>query len=91
MRTLHRFAIALWIAIGTLFSSHFWIANPQFFPEFRKPLAYWLVDLYGAQNQEEIADLEGWVGLFLGFVATSLVTWLAVKAWRCLKTPKSST
>lgn len=85
-----RVAMAAWILVGTLFSSHFWISNPQYFPEFPKPLAYWLVDLYGAQNQEEVADVEALTGLVFGLVFTALVTWLALAVWRRLRHAKPS-
>ncbi|WP_407059103.1 hypothetical protein ACKZDW_12640 [Ralstonia syzygii subsp. celebesensis] len=68
----------------------FFVTHPHLFPSIPESWALWLVDAYGARNQEDVADLEGWTGLVLGFIATSLVTWLALKTWRHVKRPRPS-
>lgn len=91
-KTTRRVAVAVWVAICTILSSHLLLANPQLFPEFLKPAAQWLIlDLYDAQNQEEVADIEGWIALAIGLILTSLVTWFAIKIWRRLRGPRPST
>lgn len=47
-----------------------WIWNnyPNFFPSIPQSLALRLIELYGAENQEQVADLEIWIGFVVGMV-----------------------
>ncbi|MDO3522894.1 hypothetical protein [Ralstonia pseudosolanacearum] len=87
---LARSLLAAWILTATLTFCRFFVTHPHLFPPIPESWALWLVDAYGARSQEDVADLEGWTGLVLGFIATSLTTWLALRAWRHLKRPKPS-
>ncbi|AQW30788.1 hypothetical protein B0B51_13050 [blood disease bacterium A2-HR MARDI] len=89
-RIRYRLGIAIGLMIGTAFFCRFFVTHPHLFPSIPESWALWLVDAYGARNQEDVADLEGWTGLVLGFIATSLVTWLALKTWRHVKRPRPS-
>ncbi len=59
--------------IMTLVLSYAWLNNHEFFFPFPEPLAIWLVDLYGAGNAEEVADLELLVALLLMGSISALV------------------
>ncbi|AST33979.2 hypothetical protein CDC46_14740 [Ralstonia solanacearum] len=85
-----RVGTAIWLMTGTAFFCRFFVSHPDTFRPIPDSWALWLVDASGARNQEEVADLEGWAGLVLGFIATSLATWLALKAWRHVKRPRPS-
>ena len=55
----------LWILVSSALLTRLWLAHPELFPTFPTPLAEYLVNVYGAQNAEEVADLEILVGLCL--------------------------
>ena len=69
----------LWILISSALFARLWLAHPELFPAFPTTLAEYLVNLYGAQNAEEVADLEILVGLCLALLivsVSSLFGWL---------------
>ena len=77
------FSLATIIFTGLL--TRLWLTKPDLFPAFPKFAAEYLVKLYGAQNAEEVANLELLLGLSLSLaiVLTSLLImvfiWLRIK------------
>jgi hypothetical protein len=74
--------IALWVVIASVLLTRLWIAHPEIFPEFPKPLSEYLASMYGAQNAEDIADLEVLVGLLMSVPTVSVITYSLLIAWR---------
>ncbi|MDE2427170.1 MAG: hypothetical protein KGM99_00480 [Burkholderiales bacterium] len=77
--------LCLWILIATFIGARFWLNNPDDFPTLPQSVALWLVDMYGAQNADEIADLEIWLALSVSFCIVLLTTWGARRLWRRLR------
>ncbi|TCV86450.1 hypothetical protein [Sulfurirhabdus autotrophica] len=59
--------------------------RPEIFSVFPKPLAEYLVTLHGAQNAEEVADLELVVALCLSLAIVSALTLLVYFIWHRVK------
>lgn len=81
-RTAQAAVLVVWIVIASVLLTWLWITYPDIFPEFPKPIAEYLATLYGAQNAEEIADLEIFVGLSMSVPIVSVLTffaWLALR------------
>lgn len=74
MKRAARFAL-LFISVlaSSVLLTRLWLTRPDLFPEFPKPLAEYLVHIYGAQDAEQVADLELLVGLVLSFVVVSAI------------------
>lgn len=75
--------LGVFVSAGLL--ARLWLTRPEIFPAFPKPLAEYLVTLYGAQNAEEIADLELVVALCLSLVIVSGLTLFAYYIWHRTK------
>ena len=78
--------IGLWVLFATGFLARWWLTHPDAIPRFPKPFWIWLIDLYGSQNGEELADLEMWVALSLSFVIVALLTLIGWFLWRYIST-----
>ena len=78
-------AIGLWIVLASLMLTHWWLTRPDFFPPFPKPAAEFLVKLSGAENAEEVANLELLLGLAMSVPLVSALTFGAWLVWRRLK------
>ncbi|WP_175923113.1 hypothetical protein [Burkholderia latens] len=59
-----------------------WITHHEFFPRFPETWANRLADWYGARNAEEVADLEGLVGLVLFTPPAVIIYSLFFRAYR---------
>lgn len=59
-----------------------WLVNhfPEYFPTLPQGLAIKLVELYGAQNAEQVADLEVIVGFLIGLVVFGLLAFLIFRS-----------
>lgn len=74
-------ALILWVVVVSSLLTRFWILHPDLFPDFPKSVAEYLVELYGARNAEQIADLEILLGLLISIPIVCLASFLA---WRTL-------
>lgn len=72
-------ALALWTVVASVILTRLWITHPDLFPEFPKPIAEYLARLFGAQNAEQIADLEILIGMSISVPVVLSVTFIA---WR---------
>jgi hypothetical protein len=77
--------VGLWLLVSSVVLTRLWLTHPDIFPAFHKPLAEYLITLYGAQNAEEVADLEIVLGLCLSLLITSAVTSFAWFLWQRVK------
>jgi hypothetical protein len=80
-RTAQAIALVLLIVVASVLLTRLWLTHPEIFPEFPKPIAEYLATLYGAQNAEDIADLEILVGLSMSVPIVSAFTFLAWFVW----------
>ena len=71
----------LWILVSSALLTRLWLTHPGLFPTFSTPLAEYLVNLYGAQNAEEVADLEILVGLFISLLIVSMLSLFGWFIW----------
>ncbi len=72
----------LWILVSSALLTRLWLAHSEIFPTFPKPLAEYLVNLYGTQNAEGVADLEIFVGLCISLLIVSVLTLFGWFLWR---------
>lgn len=75
--------LSVLVSAGLL--ARLWLTRPEIFPAFPKPLAEYLVTLYGAQNAEEVADLELVVALCLSLLIASALTLFVYFIWHRVK------
>ncbi|NML13430.1 hypothetical protein [Azohydromonas caseinilytica] len=75
----------LWVLSATILLTRLWLANPGAFPQVPQPFALWLVELYGSQNGEELADLEMWFSLAVSFSIVTLATLLGGFIWHRIR------
>lgn len=80
-RTVQAVALALWVIVASGLLTRLWLIHPEMFPEFPKAVAEYLAALYGAQNAEDIADLEILLGLLISLPIVSVFTFLAWLVW----------
>ncbi len=78
-------AFALWVLIASAFVTHIWLTRPDLLPPFPSSVAEPLVSLYGAENAEEVADLEMLIGFGLSIPLVAIMTFGAIKVIRRLK------
>lgn len=78
-------ALVLWIVTVSVLLTRLWLIHPDMFPEFPKPIAEYLAALYGAQNAEDIADLEILIGLSMSVPIVSAITLLACFIWQKMR------
>jgi hypothetical protein len=78
-------ALVLWIVAASLLLTRFWLIHHEMFPEFPRPIADYLVLLYGAQNAEEVGDLEILIGLSMSVPIVSAFTFLVCIIWRKMR------
>ena len=75
----------LWILVGSVLATRFWLTHPELFPDFPKPAAYFLIDLFGAQGPEEIADLEILTGMVVSMPTLCILTLACLKLFKMLR------
>ena len=73
-RLLRMTAILAWIALASVALTRLWFAYPDFLPALPAPWADYLLDAYGAENAEDVADLEILIGLVVSVPVVSLIT-----------------
>ncbi len=72
----------LWIIFVSVLLTRLWISQPYLFAEFPKPIAEYFANLYGAQNAEQLADLEILIGLSIFMPLVSALTFIAYRVLR---------
>ena len=77
--------VSLWILFTTGYLTRWWLTNPDVTPRFSESFWIWLSNLYGAQNAEEMADLELFVGLVMFFIIVTLLTLFIWFIWCLIK------
>ncbi len=86
MKSRTRFVLfGAWLVGATSVLSIVWIRNPQIIPPPPDFFMYWLIDLYGSINGEQLADLEELYVLVSSFCMVLLVTGFAWLAWRYIR------
>ncbi|MCM2440830.1 hypothetical protein HGO34_14005 [Agrobacterium vitis] len=73
--------IGAWIAALSLLLTRLWLSYPNVAP-LPRSLAEYLVQLYGAQNAEQVADLEILIGLAITLPTVSFLTFLMILIFR---------
>jgi hypothetical protein len=68
-----------------LLFTRLWLTKPYLFPQIPESIAKQLVELYGAQNAEQVADLEIIIGLIGSFIVLLALLILAKVARNLLK------
>ncbi len=68
--------ITIWVIVATLVLSFFWGNYPHRFFYLPESLSIWLIDIYGASNGEELADLELFYVLIMSFLIVSFLTYV---------------
>ena len=82
MKKIFRYSlVGLWVLLSTGYLTRWWLTNPDVMP--RLPESFWLslIQLYGSQNGEELADLELLVGLVMFFTIVTLLTLFGWFIW----------
>lgn len=67
-------ALIFWILLSSAFLTRYWITHHQMLPPFPRSVAEYLVTLYGAQNAEDVSDLEILVGMVINVPIMSIFT-----------------
>lgn len=87
MKNFFRFSlVTLWVLLAAGFLARWWLTHPDAIPRFPTSFWIWLTDLYGAQNAEEVADVEMWVALSISIIVVSLFTLFGRLVWHHIKT-----
>lgn len=81
-RLLRMTAILAWIALASVALTRLWFAYPDLFPALPAPWVDFLLSAYGAENAEDVADLEILIGLVVSVPVVSVVTWAGLRALR---------
>jgi hypothetical protein len=68
-----------------LLFTRIWVTKPDFFPKIPDSISEQLVALYGAQNAEQVADLELLIGLLGSFLVLLALILLAKVVKKLLK------
>jgi hypothetical protein len=71
-----------WVLFVSVLLTRLWLAHPDVFPSIPIPIAEYLVRAYGAQNAEDVADLEILIGLSISIPVTALVSWASLRLAR---------
>ena len=71
----------LWIVSATLIITHLWLTHPDSVPRFPESFWIWLIEIYGSQNGEELANLELLVTFSISLVLVSVLTFAAWVFW----------
>jgi hypothetical protein len=71
----------LWIVSATLIITHLWLTHPDSVPRFPESFWIWLIEIYGSQNGEELANLELLVTFSISLVLVSVLSFAAWVFW----------
>ncbi|MES5097302.1 hypothetical protein ABUK73_03635 [Agrobacterium sp. BA1120] len=74
--------LSIWVLVASSVLTHLWLTRPDWFPQFPQPLAEKLVGLYGAENAEQVADLELMIGFGISIPLTIVLTFVAFRLLR---------
>lgn len=74
--------LTAWLILAPLVLAHLALTHPDVGPQVPQPVATWLADAYGAQNAEDIGNLETLVVLGASFVFIALITAGSYFGWR---------
>jgi hypothetical protein len=74
--------LSVWVLFASSVFTHLWLTRPDWFPQFPQPLAEKLADLYGAENAEQVADLEMLIGFGISLPLMIVLTYGALKLVR---------
>jgi len=70
--------ISAWVIVATLALAFFWGNYPYLFFYLPESLSIWLIEIYGASNGEELADLELLYVFISSFLIVSFLTYVAL-------------
>ncbi len=73
--------VCLWTVIATLITTRLWLMHPDSVPRFPESFWIWLIEIYGSQDGEELANLEMLVTLSISFVLVLVLTITARAFW----------
>lgn len=82
MKYRRRLLLAAWLILATFVLTRLTLTHPDVGPRIPEPIAIWLANAYGAQNAEDIADLETLVVLAASFIIVSAITASTYLGWR---------
>lgn len=83
MKRVVRYALTSIASIpATLLLAHLWLTNPDQVPRFPETLWIWLIGIYGAQDGEDLANLELLIALAVSFLLVMAVSFVAAAIWR---------
>lgn len=77
---------AIWVSIASSFTTHLWLTRPDLFPQIPPSFAEKAVRLYGAENAEQVSDLEMLLGFAISIPLVTLVTFVALRLVRKFRT-----
>ena len=82
MRTILRHSLtSLWVLFATVFLARWWLGHPDAMPSFPTYFWVWITDLFGAQNAEDVANVEMWVALCVAFIFVVAITFSSWFVW----------
>ncbi|QCI98526.1 hypothetical protein [Agrobacterium larrymoorei] len=84
-KTIGAAIFTIWVLVASAFITHLWLTRPDMFPTFPPTLAEKLVSLYGAENAEQVSDLEIIIGFGFSIPLIALITFISLRALRYLK------
>lgn len=82
--------MTIWVLVATVMLARFWLTYFYLFPQMPESFAIWLVDLYGATNAEEVADVETLLALSVALVIVLAVTVLGRWGWLKFRQPHTA-
>jgi hypothetical protein len=74
--------LTAWLILATLVLAHLALTHADVGPQVPQPFAIWLADAYGAQNAEDIGNLETLIVLGASFFIIALITAGIYLGWR---------
>ncbi|MGI2035195.1 hypothetical protein ACRQ1B_22695 [Rhizobium panacihumi] len=69
----------VWVIAISALLTRFWLLYPDYFPAVPVSVAEYLASLYGAQNAEQVADLELLIGFGVSIPLVALITWAGLR------------
>lgn len=69
----------VWVIAISAIITRFWLLYPDYFPSIPASFAEYLASLYGAQNAEQVADLELLIGFTISIPLVGLLSWAGLR------------
>lgn len=69
----------VWVIVISAILTRFWLVYPDYFPAIPASFAEYLASLYGAQNAEQVADLELLIGFGISIPLVALLSWVGLR------------